>query len=163
MKKIIFACLALSLFISCNDASTSDTTNDTTQTDMSSVRSAIDAQNQKIGDAFAKGDSVATLTYYHPEAVVFAPNMEKITDPKQMASMITWFPKMGIREMELKADELYEGKDVVTEVGHFEMRDSAKVVDKGNYLVVWKKDGETWKIFRDTWTSEMPATAGSHQ
>jgi ketosteroid isomerase-like protein len=40
----------------------------------------------------------------------------------------------------------------VVETGNYEMDDSTKTVDKGNYMVVWKKDGDKWKIFRD-----MPA------
>ena len=37
--------------------------------------------------------------------------------------------------------------------------DGTKTVDKGNYIVVWKKDDGKWKIFRDIWNSSEKAMA----
>ncbi len=32
-----------------------------------------------------------------------------------------------------------------------------KSLDKGKYVVVWKKQNGNWKMYRDIWNSNMPA------
>jgi hypothetical protein len=34
---------------------------------------------------------------------------------------------------------------------------SGKVLDRGKYVVIWKRDGAAWRIHRDIWNSSMPA------
>ncbi len=70
---------------------------------------------------------------------------------------------MGISAFKLDAKEVYKGDEAVTEVGVYEMGDGKKTIDKGKYIVVWKKDGDTWKLFRDIWNSDMPPMTASHQ
>jgi hypothetical protein len=31
-----------------------------------------------------------------------------------------------------------------------------KVLDKGKYIVIWKKEDGTWKLHRDIWTTSVP-------
>lgn len=31
------------------------------------------------------------------------------------------------------------------------------VADRGKYLVIWNRDGATWKLHRDIWNTSMPA------
>jgi ketosteroid isomerase-like protein len=63
---------------------------------------------------------------------------------------------MGIKSFTLHAKEVYKGDDVVTEVGSYEMGDGNKTVDEGKYIVIWKKDGDKWKLYRDIWNSDNP-------
>jgi ketosteroid isomerase-like protein len=34
---------------------------------------------------------------------------------------------------------------------------NGSVADAGKYIVIWKKDGGTWKLHRDIWTTSPPA------
>ena len=84
-------------------------------------------------------------------------------DRKGVGSMITGIPKMGVKTMKLNTGEVYGGPDELVEEGKFEMGDGTKTVDKGNYIVIWKKDDGKWKIFHiaDTRWKEgcnVPAT-----
>jgi ketosteroid isomerase-like protein len=36
------------------------------------------------------------------------------------------------------------------------MSDGKKFNDKGKYIVVYKKDGDKWKLYRDIWNSDNP-------
>ncbi len=36
------------------------------------------------------------------------------------------------------------------------MGDGSKNVDKGKYIVVWKKENGDWKVWRDIWNSDNP-------
>jgi hypothetical protein len=73
----------------------------------------------------------------------------------EMSGMMKMIPQMHLKTMKLNTDEVSGGPDEIVETGNYEMDDSTKTVDKGNYVVVWKKDGDKWKIFRDIWNSSV--------
>jgi ketosteroid isomerase-like protein len=145
------------LFAACNDAGKTDTTiaDEPKKDTVEFSRSALEETNKIFTASALKGDSATIVGLYHPDARVFAPNEEAMS-PKTMASMTGGFAKMGITSFTLDTKEIYEGDDVVTEVGTYEMGDGKKTIDKGKYMVVWKKDGDKWKLYRDIWNSDNP-------
>ena len=159
MKRLFPLFLFTAFFAACNDNSgTADTTAaDETKTDTVDYRAVIDATNKTFTDAAVKGDSATIVNLYHPDANIYAPNEEKM-DAKTTASMMGGFAKMGITSFTLSTKEVYKGDEVVTEVGTYEMGDGKKTIDKGKYMVIWKKDGEKMKLFRDIWNSDNPYT-----
>jgi len=157
MKRFISMLLFVSFFVACNDNKTeTPATAEEPKKDTVDYRASIDESNKAFTAAAIKGDSATIVNLYHPDANVYPPNMEK-TNPKTMASMIGGFAKMGITSFTLDTKEVFEGDDVVTEVGSYEMGDGKKTTDKGKYMVVWKKDGDKWKLYRDIWNSDMAA------
>jgi ketosteroid isomerase-like protein len=157
MKRLIPLSFFVLLLAACNnESSTNETVADESKRDTVDYRASIDETNKAFTAAALKGDSAAFVsTFYHPDANIYAPN-EPVMDAKKTASMMTQFPKMGVTEFNLNTKELYEGDETVTEVGTYEMGDGKKTVDKGKYMVVWKKDGDKWKLFRDIWNSDNP-------
>jgi ketosteroid isomerase-like protein len=123
-------------------------------------KSVIVESNKAFTDAAMNGDSATFVaTLYHPDANIFPPNMETM-DPKQTGAMFSSLPKMGVKSFTLDTKEVYRGDEVVTEVGTYEMGDGNKAIDKGKYMVIWKKDGDKWKLFRDIWNSDNPPPPG---
>jgi len=156
MKHLIPFCFLIVFFAACNnETKTDNTTAEEPTRDTVNYRALIDESNKQFTEVALKGDSAAFVSLYHPDANIFPPN-EEAMDSKKMASMISQFPKMGISAFTLSAKEIYEGNEIVTEVGTFEMGDGKKTVDKGKYIVVWKKDGDKWKMYRDIWNSDNP-------
>jgi len=48
--------------------------------------------------------------------------------------------------------------DLAYEVGTYAaMGEGGKPLDSGKYVVVWRRDGEAWKLHRDIWNTSMPA------
>ena len=46
--------------------------------------------------------------------------------------------------------------DTANEVGKLELRDAeGKVLDRAKYVVIWKKEGGSWKLHRDIWTTSV--------
>lgn len=154
MKKLaIFS--SITILAACNNTPANKTAD---VFDPSAVKSEIVAANQQFEEAFVKGDSSVMVALYHPDAKVFPPNMDPC-NRKEMGSMTATIPKMGIKTMKLNTDEVYGGADEVVEKGNYEMGDGTKSIDKGNYIVVWKKDGDKWKMFRDIWNSSSKPMA----
>ena len=154
MKPLIPLFFFVLLFTACNESSTSETVADEPKRDTVDYRAVIDETNKLFAASALKGDSAAFVsTIYHPDANIFPPN-EPSMDAKKVASMMTQFSKMGITAFTLDTKEIFEGDETVTEVGVYEMGDGKKTIDKGKYIVVWKKDGDKWKLFRDIWNSD---------
>ena len=156
MKKF----LTISSFIvlvACNNAKT-DTKQETAY-DPAATKAEINTSNQQFEQAFVKGDSIGVVALYHTDAKVFPPNMDE-GNRTALGSIVATVPKMGIKNIRLNTSEVMGGPDQVVETGSYEMSDSSKVVDKGHYIVVWKKEGDKWKIYRDIWnSSNRPAAA----
>ena len=155
MKQLIPFLLFVVLLACNNDRTTGDAVADEPKRDSVDYRAVIDETNKSFTTSALKGDSATFVNLYHPDANIYAPN-EPVKDPKAMASMIGSFTKMGITKFDLSTKEVYEGDEVVTEVGAYEMGDGKKTIDKGKYIVIWKKDGDKWKLYRDIWNSDNP-------
>lgn len=157
MKPLIPLFILVVLFAACNNqSSTNPTDANEAKRDTVDYKAVIQETNNAFTAAALKGDSASFVTtFYHPDAAIFPPNEPKM-DAKKMASMVTQFPKMGVSSFTLTSNEIYEGDETVTEVGTYEMGDGSKTIDTGKYMVVWKKDGDKWKLFRDIWNSDNP-------
>ena len=157
MKPLLSITLLALLFTACGDnANNNETVADESNRDTVNYRAVIDETNKSFTEAALKGDTASFASnIYHPDAEIYPPN-EEAMGAKSASSMMATFPKMGIKSFSLNTKELYEGDDVVTEVGTYEMGDGNKTIDKGKYIVVWKKDGDKWKLFRDIWNSDNP-------
>lgn len=143
------------IFVACSGGSKENTS---TAFDASTVKSEIAAANHEWEEAFIKGDSATIVALYHSEAKAFPPNMAPCKR-EGVGSMTTGAPKMGIKTMKLNTDDVSGGPEEVVETGNFEMGDGSKTLEKGSYIVVWKKDGDKWKIYRDIWHSDSQPIA----
>ena len=62
----------------------------------------------------------------------------------------------GLKGVSLNTIEVEKHGDTATEVGKIELRDAdGKVLDQGKYIVIWKKEGSSWKLHRDMWNSSV--------
>ena len=149
---VFLSIVILVAFVACHSAPEAPAAFDPT-----SVKAEIIAANQQFDEAFVKGDSAGIAALYHTDAKIFPPNMHSC-NRDEMSGMMKMIPQMHLKSMKLNTDEVTGGPDEIVETGNYEMDDSTKMVDKGNYVVVWKKDGDKWKMFRDIWNSSaMPA------
>ena len=156
MKQLLFLPVSsLFLFIACKQADTTAAA-PVASFSLDSARQDISASNEKFGEAFIKGDSAALASLYCNGAEAFVPNAPKMSIAA-MSSEITHMPAMGIKKMVLTSSEVAGGPDIVTETGSYVMSDSTKAIDKGKYIVLWKKEDGKWKMFRDIWNSDDPA------
>lgn len=162
-----FAIVAfVAITTACNN-STTDTTpttqsgsSDSATFDLASARTTIDAQNNKFMESIKKGDSSALATLYTQDALVMPSNTEAVPKNK-IESMMGSMMKSGVKEIRLTTKDLTGNAEILAETGNFEIYvDGQKMVDKGKYIVVWKPEDGTWKMYRDIFNSDLPP-AGS--
>ena len=62
----------------------------------------------------------------------------------------------GVAAIRLKTIEVFGHGPTATEVGEYELRDKAGVLDHGKYIVVWQHADGKWKLLRDMFSTNVP-------
>jgi ketosteroid isomerase-like protein len=123
----------------------------------SDAKSGIAATNKKFEAAAAKGDAAAVAALYTADAWVMPPN-GTLTKGPGIAALWKAMVGEGGTSVKLMTQEVEAHGDTAHEVGAYEIKTAdGTVVDKGKFIVIWKRDGGEWKLHRDIWNSDMPA------
>ena len=162
MKKILlFFITAATVTTACNEPqsdkrTTMSTTDSTTSFSLADAKTAIEADNAIFAADVKKGDSAALAEHYHSNAQFLMPNSEPVMRAN-MAATMGGMLRMGIKDVKLTLLDLTGNEDLLLETGAYEMYgDKNTLLDKGKYLVGWKKENGKWKIYRDMINTSMP-------
>jgi ketosteroid isomerase-like protein len=117
-------------------------------------------------DALIKGDSALFLNCYTPDACVLAPNVPQLCGKRGLSQFFKGvYFQSGVRDASFTSLGLFgQTADYVTQQGAVEIFDAADhSLGKGKVLIVWKKTGEGWKMFRHmlNFDAAMPAAPAS--
>lgn len=126
-----------------------------------SPRDEIEAALASFEEAFNKGDAAAVGGHYAEDAAIFPPDSPRIDGRAGIEAFWKGAITAGASELDLKALEVTPGGDYAFEVGEasFSMPGTggAKAAQSIKYVVVWKNDGGTWRLYRDIWNGSAPA------
>jgi uncharacterized protein (TIGR02246 family) len=126
------------------------------------ARATIDAAGKTFSAAVAAGDTAKVAALYAEDAQAFPPNATRADGRAAIQKMWADFLATGVKQIELKTLEVEQCGDYAYEVGTYSISGEAgKHLDHGKYVVVWKRAGGEWKLFRDIWNSDM-APAAAH-
>ncbi|MGV3528621.1 MAG: YybH family protein [Flavisolibacter sp.] len=165
--KHFFLAGAIVLLASCNsqtteaDGEADSTSHASADTfDASAARSTIENNNRSFEDAFSKGDSTQLGSFYSSEAWLMPPNAETVKGPTDITAAWGAFMRMGAKNLKLNTDDVTGSSNLLTETGSYDIIGADNnSLDKGKYVVVWKKEGNEWKLYRDIWNSNQPPPA----
>ena len=129
--------------------------------DLAMAKSEIDAANKSFAEALANGDSAGVAGFYTADAKFMGPNGPAVVGRANIQSVIGSFIKGGITKLELTAIEVWGDETTIAEEGVLSLSTKdGKPVDKGKYIVIWKKEDGKWKLHRDMFNSDLPVPAG---
>jgi uncharacterized protein (TIGR02246 family) len=119
------------------------------------VRKAIEATETQFSVLFAKGDMEALAELYAEDAVVMAPNTETVFGRPAIQSFWKGARDAGVTRLSVKTVEVSgTGGDTTYEAGTYVLYDTAgKPIDDGKYVVIWRREGTPWRLYRDIWNS----------
>jgi uncharacterized protein (TIGR02246 family) len=118
---------------------------------------AIEQANADFGAAYAKGDPKAVAEMYTEKARLLPPNAQVVEGKKAIEAYWKGTMAAGIKTIELKTVEVDSFGDTIIEQGTATLYGNNKgVIDKGKYLVMWKRIDGKWKLHRDCWNSSEP-------
>ncbi len=128
-------------------------------TQVSTPQDAITAANQQFMKAFNSGDAAGIARLYTDNGQVLPPNSDAITGHQGIQSFWQGAMDMGIANATLESTEVIAQDNGAYEVGRYTLAASnGQVLDRGKYLVIWHREGGQWKLHRDIWNSNLPAT-----
>ena len=124
----------------------------------SGVQRAIEAANAQFTATAAKGDGAGLAALYATDAQLLPAGSEVIRGTDAIQKIWQRALDSGIAGIGLKTLEVFAHGSTATEVGQYELRDKAgKILDQGKYIVVWRREGDKWKLLRDMFSTNVPA------
>jgi ketosteroid isomerase-like protein len=120
------------------------------------IRSEIEAANRQLEAAVAQSDSAAAAAMYTTNAQLLPAQSDFVSGQEAIGQFWGAVFESGLKGASLVTMEVEDHGDTAYEVGKFEfLSGDAAVLDQGKYVVIWKKDGDAWKLHRDIWTTSV--------
>jgi uncharacterized protein (TIGR02246 family) len=119
------------------------------------VKIDIEAVNQKLGAAYAKGDAAAIAQLYTPQAMMFPPGSDIVKGRDGVEKFWAATIKSGMKMTGLITVSVEQYGDAAREIGRFaaevpnQQKQMAKI--EGKYVVVWKQMDGKWMLDSDIW------------
>jgi ketosteroid isomerase-like protein len=118
---------------------------------------AIAAANQAFSEAYAKRSAAAIAALYSADAQLLPPDGEFVRGRAAIQefwknAMLSNIPSMTLKSLEIKSDGT-----TAYEVGRYSLSGtSGRILSGGKYIVIWKREGDAWRLFRDIWNGAPP-------
>jgi len=122
------------------------------------AKAAISASNAIYFSSFEKNDSTIFLERYADDACLMGGNAPKACGKEKITEFFRNSYDNGLRSGDFHTVAVYGiGDEYVVEEGtgrtYFA---DGKLKSEGKHLVLWKKTGKGWKMFRDSFSGDQP-------
>ncbi len=127
---------------------------------MPNTGDAISAANEALAEAIRAGDAAACAAVYTADGCVMFQHTPTVVGRDAIQGFWQGVIDMGAKDATLETAELLDFGDTQIERGQYTLTvgsDDGEVTDEGKYLVVWKRDGEAWRLSWDSFSSDLPA------
>jgi ketosteroid isomerase-like protein len=124
---------------------------------LNEAKKAIAKSNALYHQSLVKNDPSIFINSYTEDACLLAPNSPMVCGREALASFFKEGYVMGLRGGKFSTANVYgDGKEYVTEEGTGQVWDAnGKLIDDVKYLVLWKKTKQGWKMYRDSFSSNL--------
>ena len=126
------------------------------------ARPAIERAGKAFVDAFGRGDIAAVAGMYAEDAIALPPDGGMLKGRAAIEALWKGFRDMGARSMAFEVVDVVSSGNLAAETGVATLRvqpaGAGEAAVTVKYVVVWKRKGGTWQLYRDIWNN-MPANA----
>jgi len=105
----------------------------------------------------AKGDSIGLADAYSSDGALLLNNMPAVKGRENLIKLWGSFINIGMGGLEFTTLEVWGDENYITEEGLIVIKaKNGTQLDKGKYVVLWKKENGKWKLHRDISNSDLP-------
>ncbi len=123
------------------------------------VAAAISAAQRQFLRLFAMNNVAGIGACYTEDAQMLVANMELIVGRASIASVFKFTAVQG-HVLEFQTRELDIHGTTAVEIGSYtRKRRDGSTFDRGKYMVVWKRVGDTWLMHRDMFSTSLARSA----
>ena len=120
------------------------------------ARSGIEAVNKQFEGNASRGDTRGMAALYTAESQLLPPQGDFVNGRQAIGEFWQGVLDSGVAGVSLVTVEVESHGNTASEVGTFELLGAdGKAVDQGKYIVIWKMEGDSWKLHRDIWNSSV--------
>jgi uncharacterized protein (TIGR02246 family) len=146
MHRLIIICATLALSVTAALAAGQDDS-----------RQAIETANAEFGAAVGRGDARAVAVMYTEGGQLYPPNEKVVAGRAAIEEFWKGSINAGVKRVELKTAEVEGLGNSAVEAGTYTLYgNDGTTLDRGKYLVLWKRVEGAWKLHRDCWNSNEP-------
>jgi uncharacterized protein (TIGR02246 family) len=125
--------------------------------EVAELKLAIEAVNARFADAFSRRDVAAIGQLYAPDAEAYPPGLAPVSGRAAIQDMWKGLLAMPVGRIQLTTVEVDGNGETAFETGRYTLLGSnGSTMDEGKYIVIWKRDPDGWKLYRDMWSSNSP-------
>jgi len=127
--------------------------------DLVNAKKEIDEANRDFVNLFNRGDSIGLANMFTIDGKSMEPNEPAFIGRSQIQTHYSIVMKAGANKLGLLTTGLWGDENMLAEEGEFTFMDKDdKLLDKGKYIVLWRKEDGKWKLLRDCYNSDIPLT-----
>ena len=105
---------------------------------------------------FSQGNLSEVAGFYSENAMLLPAGSDFIEGRQAIEAYWQQALDMGIKSIRIDMMELEQHGDMATEISRYTMLDAeGELIDQGKGIMIWKYDGDAWRMHRDIWTSNL--------
>jgi ketosteroid isomerase-like protein len=128
-------------------------------------RLAIERAGKAFTDAFGRGDIAPVSAMYAEDAIALPPDGGMLEGRAAIEALWKGFRDMGAKSMAFEVVDVVSSGNLAAETGVATLRvqpaGAGEAAVTVKYVVVWKKKGGTWQLYRDIWNNIPPDAASA--
>ncbi len=124
------------------------------------IQAEIAAANDEFMAAVKRGDAAALASFYTTTGKLLPPNSDFMIGREAIQGFWQAVINMGVKAAQMDIVEVEKCADTVIEMSTFKMfGEAGQELDRGKYIVIWKKEDGHWRLHRDIFNSSKPAAS----
>lgn len=132
----------------------------TLNTDLNSTREAIWEKTKIFEQAMANADAEGVANCYTEDAEFMAPNGSAVIGRQNIQAAIAGYLQQGFTQYAVTSTTVYGNIGVVgVQTAYTLSQAGGQNKDIGKSIQLWKQEDGSWKIFRDCFNSDLPASS----
>jgi len=121
----------------------------------SDVRAVIEASNADFSTALNEGKLARVVSLFSDDGEVLPPNSERVQGKAAITEFWRGMIAKGLT-VRLTTEEVVQFGDYAYELGYYFLRTAqGEPQDEGKYIVIWRQEQGTWKMYRDIFNSNI--------